>query len=669
MTNTNSTFFRKLLFVFATSNLFFQILNAQSIQVIPKPAAGFEFGGEIPYNNTFLTGFFVRKDTTLNGHLATWNGSNLTVIPNPTNDLSTSGVFGVTGIGVVDTDKNIVYGEYINSASKFQLGFYNGNKWTLVDNPDDGLGCVSHYGYLGHFFGQILKIPIIYKGKLYLPYIAADNITKMAVFDGVSLQIVTTPNSLVTYEGKPIIYNNKLYSAWITKDSVSHLVEYDGTSFKIISNPANIPYTGIVDESVSRNNIGYSFYSDPVVYQGKLYYAYYSGGITVQLSQFDSITNVLSLIDNPDNNSVGVFRNNFFEYNNKIYLEYTDASLNYKLAEFDGSKLSIVPSAENSVYPSGTFFTRYNGKLYFVNNPAGNSLQFYNYDSATATINTVPNFDATGNVQLTLPIVYNNKLWFGYQQGGSFNVNLAQYNGQQTTIVSNPDEGSGYLNYYLSLNYPFTYNNTLFFPYETDTAGITGTGANLAYYHDAVLAVSLNEFLAQLKDKDVILQWQTASETNTSYFNIQRSNDGVHFNIISKVTAAGNSASTKNYTYTDVNIMALHAGKLYYRLQKVDNDGSSIYSNIKTVDLSNGHSLFSVSPNPSKDFINITSSYTVSAAQINITDMNGKTLFTGRQNFVAGQQLKVSLSKFPSEVLIVIIKSTISNEQFKIIKQ
>ena len=184
-----------------------------------------------------------------------------------------------------------------------------------------------------------------------------------------------------------------------------------------------------------------------------------------------------------------------------------------------------------------------------------------------------------------------------------------------------------------------------------------------------VLPITLINFTAQLSKNNCVLSWQTATEINTSYFNIQRSSDGLHYNTINKINAAGNSSNTNNYSYSDVGVNELSVSKLYYRLQEVDKDGKSNYSNIRTVNLLNGHSLFSVSPNPSKDFIHITASYNVSAAQVNITDMNGKTLFTTQQNFVAGQQLKVLLSQFPSGVLIVNIKSSNSNEKFKIIKE
>jgi hypothetical protein len=63
------------------------------------------------------------------------------------------------------------------------------------------------------------------------------------------------------------------------------------------------------------------------------------------------------------------------------------------------------------------------------------------------------------------------------------------------------------------------------------------------------------------------------------------------------------------------------------------------------------------------------SSNNVSNVQVKITDMNGKILYTIKGNFVAGQQLKVSLSTFPKEVLLVTIVSESNREEFKVIKE
>jgi hypothetical protein len=55
----------------------------------------------------------------------------------------------------------------------------------------------------------------------------------------------------------------------------------------------------------------------------------------------------------------------------------------------------------------------------------------------------------------------------------------------------------------------------------------------------------LINFSASLEKNNVVLRWQTATEINSAWYNIQRSKDGIHFNNIGKVKAAGNSTGLK----------------------------------------------------------------------------------------------------------------------------
>ena len=75
----------------------------------------------------------------------------------------------------------------------------------------------------------------------------------------------------------------------------------------------------------------------------------------------------------------------------------------------------------------------------------------------------------------------------------------------------------------------------------------------------------------------VLLQWRTISETNTSHFEIERSNNGTDFTHIGRVSAAGNSLTERTYLYRD---MQPPAGLLWYRLRQVSLTGSQALSNI-----------------------------------------------------------------------------------------
>ncbi len=98
----------------------------------------------------------------------------------------------------------------------------------------------------------------------------------------------------------------------------------------------------------------------------------------------------------------------------------------------------------------------------------------------------------------------------------------------------------------------------------------------------APLPVRLNYFNVAKQQKDVVLQWETATEMNNDHFDIERSNDGKHFTKAGTVAGKGNSTTATAYTFTDVKAAA-GTGTLYYRLHQVDHDGQSDYSMIRSV--------------------------------------------------------------------------------------
>lgn len=75
----------------------------------------------------------------------------------------------------------------------------------------------------------------------------------------------------------------------------------------------------------------------------------------------------------------------------------------------------------------------------------------------------------------------------------------------------------------------------------------------------------------------VKLEWQTSAETNSAFFDVERSRDGKTFSGIGQLKSAGNSTKLRTYTHIDA---SAPAGIAYYRLKQVDIDGSHSYSTI-----------------------------------------------------------------------------------------
>lgn len=85
------------------------------------------------------------------------------------------------------------------------------------------------------------------------------------------------------------------------------------------------------------------------------------------------------------------------------------------------------------------------------------------------------------------------------------------------------------------------------------------------------LPLELLSFDAACKGAAVALSWGTATEIQSDRFIIERSPDGISFESIGTVKAAGNSTGNTSYIYSDEQPMP---GTSYYRLREQDLDGS-----------------------------------------------------------------------------------------------
>ncbi|MFK7922537.1 MAG: T9SS type A sorting domain-containing protein [Bacteroidia bacterium] len=70
-----------------------------------------------------------------------------------------------------------------------------------------------------------------------------------------------------------------------------------------------------------------------------------------------------------------------------------------------------------------------------------------------------------------------------------------------------------------------------------------------------------------------LLQWITGSESNTDYYLVERSIDGLLFGPIGQVAANGNSNESKSYEYIDPHFSKMPSFRVFYRLKQVDAGG------------------------------------------------------------------------------------------------
>jgi hypothetical protein len=97
----------------------------------------------------------------------------------------------------------------------------------------------------------------------------------------------------------------------------------------------------------------------------------------------------------------------------------------------------------------------------------------------------------------------------------------------------------------------------------------------IEYTEYGPLPVTLTSFTTACNNGAPLLEWTTASEQNSDYFQVEKSLDGTNWFEITRISALGNSSIGKNYQFRDIDTDDYFEG--YYRLKQVDFDGSFEY--------------------------------------------------------------------------------------------
>ncbi|MBX2978565.1 MAG: T9SS type A sorting domain-containing protein [Flavobacteriales bacterium] len=159
---------------------------------------------------------------------------------------------------------------------------------------------------------------------------------------------------------------------------------------------------------------------------------------------------------------------------------------------------------------------------------------------------------------------------------------------------------------------------------------------NFAYTLVSALPVELLHFEARSEDGSVALEWSTASEQNSAYFNVERSTDLTDWTTVATHAAAGTSQQLIHYDALDQEPLT---GLSYYRLEQVDIDGSVAHSPIRSL-YHTGPTTSSLVlwPNPAQDRISI-----------QVADNEGASI---RVLNSLGQQVQLPMDRNGTEIIL-----------------
>ena len=189
------------------------------------------------------------------------------------------------------------------------------------------------------------------------------------------------------------------------------------------------------------------------------------------------------------------------------------------------------------------------------------------------------------------------------------------------------------------------------------------------------LPIELRHFTATCKDGIAELTWSTASEINNDYFTLEKSADGINFEILSITDGIGNSNIVSNYSFYDIK----PDENTYYRLKQTDFNGSFKYSDIIAsscfiasacekdfVDLIN------IYPNPAQNYFNF-SVYSSIETDIcaNVISSSGQLIITKQFHISSGMnKLNLNLSSMSKGIYLlkVITTSGLNEDSMRFLK-
>lgn len=207
-------------------------------------------------------------------------------------------------------------------------------------------------------------------------------------------------------------------------------------------------------------------------------------------------------------------------------------------------------------------------------------------------------------------------------------------------------------------------------PYSR-TSPVINLNAAIYYFgigaSGSALPLSLLKFEAYKSNEDVLVDWITTREINTSYFEIERSPDGHSFSSVGKVKASGNDNLEKKYSYMDLNpFHTLQVETLFYRLKTTDLDQSFKYSDIRVVDSSNPDTYtINIFPNPFEDYVYFSANKS-RMIKVNMYDALGRLVFSKN---LAEQYSRFDFADLSAGIYTLSIESNQGTNSFKLVKK
>ena len=200
------------------------------------------------------------------------------------------------------------------------------------------------------------------------------------------------------------------------------------------------------------------------------------------------------------------------------------------------------------------------------------------------------------------------------------------------------------------------FNETVTYTPHTGGGSFTATFVNgfssfvMGHASAAALPVELVSFDAEAQTKSILLEWETATETNNAGFELERrAENETDFRKITFVTGSGTTSDKSLYNYIDKEVIA--GTTYFYRLRQLDFDGKEDYSNVVKARTEGNNDSISISPNPTGGIVSIAFMEDNNREkQLEVYELNGRLLL--QRSFTAGENMLIDMSDYSEQVYL-----------------
>lgn len=223
-------------------------------------------------------------------------------------------------------------------------------------------------------------------------------------------------------------------------------------------------------------------------------------------------------------------------------------------------------------------------------------------------------------------------------------------------------------------NFTVQLNDILYAEIGADAFFINGSASGASdFIAEITLPIKLQSFTAKkFAANTSLLEWTTAREDNASHIEIERSMNAKSWSYVATEKARGSLNYSTDYSFVDAEAVLQRDRftTVYYRLKLVDNDGSSEYSEVRSVTFdNNGIVSLEAYPNPSTEVINLRMAVgetNTNTAQMMMLDMTGK--LVKKQTVSANGISVLEVDQLETGVYNIIVKHEDKTYQKRVIK-